>query len=186
MTGFASQSGVSVEELVTGVWKSHGNKDGLLEEEGFLAWVCDQVKLLTGEGVKGVWLGLLSSGYDFHFERYADSYYTILVCCTFSVYTKGGQFTILLLCSLYIYYRCGFFSFDQSPCQPTEAQDHALVHHVDSLCRNLATTSKNIDPCDITLSDAHVTSQRLAPLQGTALMCSLLTHYNTVHALTVE
>ena len=104
MTGFASQSGVSLEELAISVWKSHGNKDKLLKEEGFLAWVCDQVKLLTGEGVKGVWLGLLSSGYDFHFERYVDNYYTILVYCTFSVFIQkmvGSTFCFHVLSTLF-------------------------------------------------------------------------------------
>lgn len=45
-------------------------------------------------------------------------------------------------------------------------QDHALIHHVDSLCRSLATTADSLEPWDITLSDAHVTSHKLSPLQG--------------------
>ena len=94
-------------------------------------------------------------------------------------------FAFMFSLHCFIFCRCGFFSFDQLPCQPTEAQDHALVHHVDSLCRNLATISRNIELCDITLSDAHVTSQRLAPLQGTHL-CVAWSHTLTLNIYTVK
>ena len=106
MSGFASESGVSMEELASGVWKSHGNKDGLIEEEGFLAWVCGQVKLVTGEGVKRVWLGLLASGYDFHFDRYV--YKTVLQlqnliidssqCTVLPYHSIGVAFSHLISC----------------------------------------------------------------------------------------
>ncbi len=67
-------------------------------------------------------------------------------------------------------FRCGFFPFDTLSCQLTEAQDYAIVHFVDSMCRSLATTADSIEPWDISLSEAHVTSHQLSPLQGTLLL----------------
>ncbi len=69
VNGCASEAGETADELVRRVWKSHGNEEGLLSEDKFVNWVCERVKLVTGEGVKAVWLGLLACGYDFHFER---------------------------------------------------------------------------------------------------------------------
>ncbi len=69
VNGCASEAGETADELAGRVWKSHGNKEGLLSEDRFVNWVCERVKLVTGEGVKAVWLGLLACGYDFHFER---------------------------------------------------------------------------------------------------------------------
>ncbi len=69
MNGYASEAGETAEELVGVVWSRHGNKDGLLSVDGFVDWVNERVRLVTGEGVKAVWLGLLACGYDLHLER---------------------------------------------------------------------------------------------------------------------
>lgn len=59
--------GHSVDDQLGAVWKSYANEQGQLSLKSFLHWV---VKQLENEvGVRGVWLGLLSSGYDMHFER---------------------------------------------------------------------------------------------------------------------
>ena len=67
-SGFVQNGcGLSVDEQLAAVWKSCANEQGQLSLEAFMNWV---VKQLESEvGVRGVWLGLQSSGYDLHFER---------------------------------------------------------------------------------------------------------------------
>ena len=56
-----------------------------------------------------------------------------------------------------------------SPPQTTLAQDQALVHHVDSLCRHFSVTSSSLRPWDLLLSESSLSDPRLAPLQGLSL-----------------
>lgn len=62
--------------------------------------------------------------------------------------------------------RCGFTAVDSMANPPTSSQDQALVQYVDSLCRHLAVSAATLQPWDITLTEASLTSQQLAPLQG--------------------
>ena len=67
LNSFAEGCGVSAEELLESIKKSHGNEQGQISLEGFLDWVVKQVT--EDVGVRCVWLGLLASGYDLHFEK---------------------------------------------------------------------------------------------------------------------
>lgn len=65
--GYAEGCGVSLEEHLEVVKKSLGNEQGQMSLVGFLEWI---VKQITEDvGVRCVWLGLLASGYDLHFEK---------------------------------------------------------------------------------------------------------------------
>ena len=67
LNSFAEGCSVSAEEQLESIKKSHGNEQGQISLEGFLDWV---VKQITEDvGVRCVWLGLLASGYDLHFEK---------------------------------------------------------------------------------------------------------------------
>lgn len=57
-------------------------------------------------------------------------------------------------------------SQDPCPSPLTPPQDQALVRYVDSLCRRLSVKAGSLQPWDISLSEAEITSQHLAPLQG--------------------
>ena len=65
--------------------------------------------------------------------------------------------------------RCLFSTSDHFATPPTTEQDHALIYHVDMTCRHLVATSESLDTWDISLSDAHFASKKLAPLQGLSL-----------------
>ena len=65
--------------------------------------------------------------------------------------------------------RCGYSPSSTTSLRTTLAQDQALVHHVDSLCRHFTVSSSSLQPWDLFLSEASLTSQQLAPLQGMSL-----------------
>ena len=67
LNSFAEGFGVSAEEQLESIKKSHGNEQGHLSLERFLDWVVKQ--MAEDVGVRCVWLGLLASGYDLHFEK---------------------------------------------------------------------------------------------------------------------
>ena len=67
LNGFAEGCGASVEEQLEAIKKSHGNEQGQISLEGFLNWIIKQIT--EDDGVRCVWLGLLASGYDLHFEK---------------------------------------------------------------------------------------------------------------------
>ena len=67
LNSFAEGCSVSAEQQLESVKKSHGNEQGQISLEGFLDWVVKQVT--EDVGVRCVWLGLLASGYDLHFEK---------------------------------------------------------------------------------------------------------------------
>ena len=67
LNSFAEGCGVSVEDQLESIKKSHGNEQGQILLDGFLDWVVKQVT--EDIGVRCVWLGLLASGYDLHFEK---------------------------------------------------------------------------------------------------------------------
>lgn len=77
LSALTFDSGTSLEQLTSNVMKPFANEQGLLSLDKFLSWVCVEAKIynedvkqdMDGEGLKQVWLGLLASGYDFHFER---------------------------------------------------------------------------------------------------------------------
>jgi len=45
-------------------------------------------------------------------------------------------------------------------------QDLALVHHIDSLCRQLSCSPALLQTADIILDELHLVSKQLEPLQG--------------------
>lgn len=65
----ATEKGISPDDLASQVWKAYGDERGLLSLDKFLLWVNELVGQIEGQSVKQVWLGLLASGFDFHFER---------------------------------------------------------------------------------------------------------------------
>ena len=67
LNNFAEGGSVSAEDQLELIKKSHGNEQGQISLEGFLDWVIKQVT--EDVGVRCVWLGLLASGYDLHFEK---------------------------------------------------------------------------------------------------------------------
>ena len=67
LNSFAEGCGVSAEQQLESIKKSHGNEQGQISLAGFLDWVVKQVT--EDVGVRCVWLGLLASGYDLHFEK---------------------------------------------------------------------------------------------------------------------
>jgi E3 ubiquitin-protein ligase HECTD4 len=67
LNSFAEGCGVSAEEQLESIKKSHGNEQGHVSLEGFLDWVMKQ--MTEDVGVRCVWLGLLAAGYDLHFEK---------------------------------------------------------------------------------------------------------------------
>ena len=67
LSSFAEGCGVSFEEQLEAIKKNNGNEQGHISLEGFLDWI---VKQITEDvGVRCVWLGLLATGYDLHFEK---------------------------------------------------------------------------------------------------------------------
>ena len=63
-------------------------------------------------------------------------------------------------------YRVGFIAGEFSSPNFSPAQDQALVHHVDSLCRRLSCSPALLQTTDITLDETHFVSKQLQPLQG--------------------
>ena len=149
---FASLCAVSTETFMGGVWEEFANEKGLLEFEGFRKCYEQDFKLNDEYSMRGVWLGLLECGYDFHLDRSA------LV----SPLTPSFE----LICAYATYrYPCETPQI-AGPSPLSMAQDEALVKHVDALCRRLSVKVGSLQPWDIILSEAETTSQHLSPLQG--------------------
>lgn len=67
LNSFAEGYGLSIEDQLQAIKKSHGNEQGHLSLEKFLDWIMKQIT--EDVGVRCVWLGLLAAGYDLHFEK---------------------------------------------------------------------------------------------------------------------
>lgn len=66
---FACLCAVTTENFLGGVWEEFGSKDGLLDFEGFRKCFDQDFQLNAEFSSRGVWLGLLDCGYDFHLDR---------------------------------------------------------------------------------------------------------------------
>ena len=152
---FALLCAVSTENFVGGVWEEFANEKGLLNLDGFRKCYEQDFKLNAEYASRGVWLGLLECGYDFHLDRSEfplPPKWFIHVC-------------VFCVCVFVARYPCEAPQ-DAGPSPITPPQDQALVRHVDSLCRRLSGKSSSLQPWDITVSEAETTSQHLSPLQG--------------------
>ena len=124
-------------------------------------------------------------------------YMSKLLCtCTWVCYLYMYMYTSKLLCiyivrtcsnsELQCYHnksllinRCGCLPSDAYVCSPDPVKDHALVLHVDSVCRKLDVVSSQLQAWDITLSEADLTSSNMVPLQGIVYICTCIHTYYT-------
>ena len=68
---FANLCAVTTEIFLGGVWEEFANEQGQLDFEGFRKCYEADFKLNAEFFTRGVWLGLLECGYDFHLNRSA-------------------------------------------------------------------------------------------------------------------
>ncbi len=66
---FASLCAVSTENFMGGVWEEFASEKGLLDFDGFRKCYEQDFKLNPEYAMRGVWLGLVECGYDFHLDR---------------------------------------------------------------------------------------------------------------------
>ena len=66
---YAGVHGVSVETLIEGVWKDHGDQEGKLTLKAFINCCKENFILDDQSSVRGVWLGMIECGFDLHLDR---------------------------------------------------------------------------------------------------------------------
>ena len=170
--GFGGSKGPG-RDVAEAVWKEigkggrggGGKKKGdspRVSLEAFLQWSRTQA-----EGSPTlVWQGIFACGYDLHFTRYVCPSKAAQRVFYNSLFCFGRIYTFVISLSHTHACRCGYTPEAVPLHRTTMTQDQALVQHVDSLCRHLGTTSGSLQPWDVTLSEATLSSQQQAPLQG--------------------
>lgn len=69
-SSFAGVCAVSVTSFMAGIWEEFGDQEGLLDFAGFRKCFEQDFMLDEEHCMRGVWLGLIDSGYDFNLERW--------------------------------------------------------------------------------------------------------------------
>lgn len=162
-SSFAGVCAVSATSFMAGIWEEFGDQEGLLDFAGFQKCFEQDFMLDEEHCMRGVWLGLIDSGYDFNLERWGR---------------EGGRSKSMYLHSIPSRYPLELPAQGMCSSSFSSAQDRALVGHVDSLCRHLSVTANSLQPWDIFISEAEKTSKHLSSLQGAFQHC--LTYQNSL------
>ena len=75
-------------------------------------------------------------------------------------------FKLCIVCFVLSTCRVGFVAGECPLPSFSPEQDQALVHHIDSVCRQLSCSPSLLQTADLVLGETHFVSKQLQPLQG--------------------
>ena len=141
-------------------------EDRLLTLDGFLSYVVDKAK----QDVRAVWRGLMSCGFDLHYDRFETSFlrYTLrFINVTLKNFSDRKLHHMIWL----YYWYCRCCCIDTSQGQEMSNQwnpdmDAALVLYINRLCQHLSISPARLHPHEIYLTEAELASIDYACLQG--------------------